>query len=464
MRTEFFYPLEPAACFCYTFFMYSIPTGLLPHVLLPLASAQLLCVVLIYFTIVRKRIAKDYKLYVCFLASFIIFLAGRAFQRFAAPDWVQPILLIRMTLLFAAGIPSLLIAAARQSGLPRSRQWMIGPYLIGLLISAGYIIFYDLNKQQWFFTPEQLCFLPFNPGIEVAHKIQSFGAMIMLVLPCTFLILRELRSNRTRRLLAFLTGSLIFGLLLTVGTWWMELFWIFYAGSIFSAACWSWAVFQDIRDLKGKSALLKEELERLSHAGSSSMTPEFEKLLVDLEELSHGNVDVYKMRIREILSRLTDATIEAGGDAKSLIQRHAERSHKVETSTDSAAIREILRTEAIELSGIIAKNKENPAVEEAKAYMKDHFDRDLGIDEIAEHLHVSRSHFMREFKKCTGQTANQHLTSLRMEKAKILLSKKSVTDTAFEVGYNNSNYFSTVFKKQTGISPTEFQHALEVEK
>jgi AraC-like DNA-binding protein len=44
-----------------------------------------------------------------------------------------------------------------------------------------------------------------------------------------------------------------------------------------------------------------------------------------------------------------------------------------------------------------------------------------------------------------------------MERAKELLAEKTVTETAFEVGYNNSSYFGSVFKKQFGMTPLQFK-------
>lgn len=71
---------------------------------------------------------------------------------------------------------------------------------------------------------------------------------------------------------------------------------------------------------------------------------------------------------------------------------------------------------------------------------------------------------MREFKKKTGQTLNQYQTVLRIENAKQLLATKSVTETAYKVGYSNPNYFSTVFKRHIGLSPVAFQESIKNDK
>lgn len=445
--------------------MYESPRMLIENLLAPMVSVQIFLAVLIYFTIVRKRMAADYKLYVCFLVTFILFLVGRAVQEFCgSPVW-QIILFVRMILLFAVGIPSLLVAAAVQSGVRKTRVLFIWPYAVGILISVGYVVCADAGMQQFFFT-EDLFAGVFKQGtVRVAHKIQIAGAVVMLVLPCGGLLVKEWKNGRNRKLLAFLFGAFLFGVLFVVGTVIPRGFWIYYVGSIFSALCWSWAVFQDIRDLKGKVGLLKEELQLRIQSGKGAREPEFEQLLKNLEELSPGNLDVYKMRIREILSTLTDATIQAGGDTDALILRNTERGHAIESSTDSQAIREMFRSEAVELSEMMAdipEQKASQTIERAVAYLDEHYGDDLSVEELAASLGISRSHFMREFKKGTGWTVNQYLTSVRIAKAKVLLTEKSVTETAFEVGYNNSNYFSTVFKKKTGLSPVEFQKTLKV--
>lgn len=432
------------------------------HLLAPIVAAQILFV-LVYFTVVRRRIATAYKLYLCFLASFILFLILRPVQHF----WKDPtssILLFRMTLLFAVAIPSLLVAGFLQSGVRPSRKLYIWCFGGGLLVALGYDLFICGAWGLYGLSPERLSWLPVEVKVSVAHQIQIAGAVLLLVLPCSYLIARELRGNRNRKQLAFLLGAWLFGVLLALGTSKLFDFSIYYIGSIVSALCWAWAVYQDVHDMKGKVSLLKEELQLLVQSGDASIAPDVEKLLGDLEELSEGNLAVYKMRVREILSMLTDATIQAGGDSDMLVRRNADLGQKIDSSSDPDEMRAVVRSEAVELSEMIAEIPEQRAsatVERAKAYIEAHFAEDLNVDSIAGALGLSRSHLMREFKKGSGHTVNQFLTTYRIEQAKVLLADKSVTDTAFDVGYNNSNYFSTVFKKQTGMSPVQFQESLK---
>jgi AraC-like DNA-binding protein len=65
------------------------------------------------------------------------------------------------------------------------------------------------------------------------------------------------------------------------------------------------------------------------------------------------------------------------------------------------------------------------------------------------------SFFHEKFLKEVRLTPAEYLTRLRMKKAKQLLkiSKKSITEIAFDLGFSSSQYFATVFKKVTGITP-----------
>ena len=62
------------------------------------------------------------------------------------------------------------------------------------------------------------------------------------------------------------------------------------------------------------------------------------------------------------------------------------------------------------------------------------------------------------FKKETGISLKQYITDFRIDKAKELLSRADarISDVATEVGFDNFSYFSTVFKKTTGLTPNEY--------
>ncbi|MBQ7425415.1 MAG: response regulator [Lachnospiraceae bacterium] len=104
-------------------------------------------------------------------------------------------------------------------------------------------------------------------------------------------------------------------------------------------------------------------------------------------------------------------------------------------------------------------------VAKARDYVADHYaDQDLSIDFICNYLGVSSAYFSTVFKKETGKTFVGYLTDYRMEIAERMLlnTDEKTYIIAQEVGYSDPNYFSYVFKKQFGVSPSRYKAGKEV--
>lgn len=98
------------------------------------------------------------------------------------------------------------------------------------------------------------------------------------------------------------------------------------------------------------------------------------------------------------------------------------------------------------------------AVNSAIRYMEEHYMEEITLDEIARYIGISPQHFSKTFKEETGVNYIDWLTNLRLDIAKRLLSEGGMTvkEVCYQVGYNDPNYFSRIFRKNTKISPTQF--------
>ena len=104
------------------------------------------------------------------------------------------------------------------------------------------------------------------------------------------------------------------------------------------------------------------------------------------------------------------------------------------------------------------KKEESPIVEKAVRYIKDHYKENVSLSDVASFCFVTKEHLSRTFKKETGFGFCEFLTAYRLKKAQGLLKshqKIKIVDAALACGFNDSNYFSKVYKKMYGMSPTD---------
>ncbi len=98
-------------------------------------------------------------------------------------------------------------------------------------------------------------------------------------------------------------------------------------------------------------------------------------------------------------------------------------------------------------------------LEAARCFIDEHFSQPLSLEELAEQAHLSRYHFIRQFRRAFYVTPHQYLTRKRLDQAKYLLatSTLSITDICFEVGFESVGSFSTLFHKSVGWSPSVYR-------
>ncbi|MEI2284067.1 helix-turn-helix domain-containing protein [Paenibacillus polysaccharolyticus] len=95
------------------------------------------------------------------------------------------------------------------------------------------------------------------------------------------------------------------------------------------------------------------------------------------------------------------------------------------------------------------------AVEQSISFLMDHYHEEISTKQLAEQTGIGIKHYIRLFKKVTGSTPHEYVSSLRIGKAKelLLVSRKSLAEIAEQVGYRDSYYFNRRFKQITGVPP-----------
>jgi len=111
------------------------------------------------------------------------------------------------------------------------------------------------------------------------------------------------------------------------------------------------------------------------------------------------------------------------------------------------------------------EHADNFYIKEVLTYIHEHYDTEIKVEDLAHVTHLHPSYLHRIFKMTLNKTINEYITKVRIDKAKMLLMNTEipVTDISNFVGINTSQYFSSLFKKETGLSPSAFRaHSQEI--
>ena len=119
-----------------------------------------------------------------------------------------------------------------------------------------------------------------------------------------------------------------------------------------------------------------------------------------------------------------------------------------------------LISDAFELRDSVSHNKYKDIVDSVIKYIETNYmDEDLSLNTLAEHVRFSPNHLSMIFSQQTGMTLSKYLIEYRISKAKEALKCTSLksSEIAIEIGYKDPHYFSYMFKKITGMTPTQYR-------
>jgi len=191
-----------------------------------------------------------------------------------------------------------------------------------------------------------------------------------------------------------------------------------------------------------------------------------ENLLVDIMEINSEHIDTVKTRIVELVVIISRAAVDGGANLSVILQQNSlfylELLEITKTEELCLWARDMLET----FMNLINHNKDQKntlAIQRVAEYIQNNFRNKITIDDIAQVVYLSPCYVSRIFKQGLGCTLMEYLTQVRVEEAKTMLKnpKYNVMQVAEESGFEDPAYFTRVFKKIEGITPSKFkQYAL----
>lgn len=181
---------------------------------------------------------------------------------------------------------------------------------------------------------------------------------------------------------------------------------------------------KQIRDLKGKCEII---------------------FLTAFDEFNYAKKAIQVKALDYLLKPIVDKELEATiEEAINIRKIELQENEEDESDTEVASIDNI-KLKAIK--------------EKIDNYLESNYKEDISLQDISDYMNYSDAYFCQIFKQVYGQNFIIYLSEFRIKKAKILLKDISINvkDISREVGYRDSNYFAKVFKRVTGLTPSEYR-------
>jgi two-component system response regulator YesN len=186
------------------------------------------------------------------------------------------------------------------------------------------------------------------------------------------------------------------------------------------------------------------------------------EVLAKIFVISNYDIEMIRIRMVELLTLLSRATIEAGADSKEIFWFSTgcikEMNNCKNIYDISAWITGILHR-FISYSFDYSSVKHSDTVYKVIEYIRENYPHKITLDSVAAHVSFSKTYLSRIFKEETGENMSMYINRVRIEKAKLLLcdSQVKLIEVANLVGFDDQSYFTKVFKSIVGTSPKRYK-------
>lgn len=177
---------------------------------------------------------------------------------------------------------------------------------------------------------------------------------------------------------------------------------------------------------------------------------------------SAGSLDKIKERVIELIVQLSRFSIEGGAEISQIFLLNHNCLKEVESFKNIEQLSVWLSSIMNQYIGYTFEFqdvKHADSIYKVEQYIKENYMKKITLNDIANHVYLSKAYLSKIFKEETGITLVNYINELRIKKSKTLLKDHSLSlaDIAALTGFDDQSYFSKVFKSITGISPGKYR-------
>lgn len=185
-------------------------------------------------------------------------------------------------------------------------------------------------------------------------------------------------------------------------------------------------------------------------------------ILADILKGYSGNINEFKARVLELLVVISRAAVEGGASLKKLLclnSQYVEEFVKFNTVEDLCHWMEGVILTFISCVNENKGMRNTQVIKKATEYIRNNYRQKITLDDVAKAVYLSPCHLSKIFKQELGCTIMEFLTKVRIEEAKKLLRnpKYNVIQVADDLGFKDPGYFTKVFKRSEGITPSQYR-------
>lgn len=210
--------------------------------------------------------------------------------------------------------------------------------------------------------------------------------------------------------------------------------------------------------------LENQYLQRALNRDLAGALESVESLFAWMEGHYEGEKEEMQMKVLELLMRLQKRAFSKGRSGYGLRNR-GHYIQELQAMKNEEELKNWFWEETREVCRNMetAREKQSESImEKAKAYIRSNYRKDLTLDEVSRVVDISPYYFSKLFKQETGENFIEYLTKIRIKNAEVLLkdSDYSIKEICALSGYGDPNYFSRIFKKYEGVTPSEYRERL----